>query len=106
MAVNRIILRDGKKVCVPILKKSEYYKLRDADFNRKCVEMARNSETYTTRSGEQKSYKTLLEQFNYSLTTPSCPSDILPRDGKERLAQNREFPLKGRTAWAIAWEWI
>ena len=66
MAVNRIILRDGKKVCVPITKKSEYMALRDADFNRKCVEKARNGETFTTRSGEQKSYKTLLEQFNYS----------------------------------------
>ena len=66
MAVNRIILRDGKKVCVPILKKSEYYRLRDVDFNRQCVEKARNGETYTTRSGEQKSYKTILEQFNYS----------------------------------------
>ena len=66
MAVNRIILRDGKKVCIPIKTRAEYYKLRDADFNRKCVEKARNGETYTTRSGEQKSYKTLLEQFNYS----------------------------------------
>ncbi len=66
MAVNRIILRDNKKVCVPILKKSEYYKLRDVDFNRQCVEKARNGETFTTRSGEQKNYKTLLEQFNYS----------------------------------------
>ena len=66
MAVNRIILRDGKKVCIPIKTRAEYYKLRDADFNRKCVEKARNGETFTTRSGEQKSYKTLLEQFNYS----------------------------------------
>ena len=66
MAVNRIILRDGKKVCIPIKTRAEYYKLRDADFNRKCVEKARNGETYTTRSGEQKSYKTILEQFNYS----------------------------------------
>ena len=97
MAVNRIILRDGKKVCIPIKTRAEYYKLRDADFNRKSAEKARNGETFTTRSGEQKSYKTILEQFNYSLTTPtpSCPSGILPRDGKERLAQNREFPLKG-----------
>lgn len=30
------------------------------------MEKARNGETYTTRSGEQKSYKTILEQFNYS----------------------------------------
>ena len=66
MAVNRIILRDGKKVCIPIKTRAEYYKLRDADFNRKCVEKARNGETFTTRSGEQKSYKTILEQFNYS----------------------------------------
>ena len=66
MAVNRIILRDGKKVCIPIKTRAEYYKLRDADFNRKSAEKARNGETYTTRSGEQKSYKTLLEQFNYS----------------------------------------
>ena len=66
MAVNRIILRDNKKVCVPILKKSEYYKLRDVDFNRQCVEKARKGETFATRSGEQKSFKTLLEQFNYS----------------------------------------
>ncbi len=96
MAVNRIILRDGKKVCIPITKKSEYYKLRDVDFNRQCVEKARTGETFTTRSGEQKSYKTLLEQFNYCLTspTPSCPTGILPRDGEERLAQNGSFPLR------------
>ena len=66
MAVNRIILRDGKKVCIPIKTRAEYYKLRDADFNRKSAEKARNGETFTTRSGEQKSYKTILEQFNYS----------------------------------------
>ena len=66
MAVNRIILRDGKKVCIPIKTRAEYYKLRDVDFNKKCVEKARNGETFTTRSGEQKSFKTLLEQFNYS----------------------------------------
>ena len=106
MAVNRIILRDGKKVCVPILKKSEYYRLRDVDFNRQCAEKARKGEMLTSRNGEQKSYKTLLEQFNYSLTTPSCPSGIpthtpmlstsdFPRDGEEGLVQNREFPLKG-----------
>ena len=66
MAVNRIILRDGRKVCIPITKQSEYMALRDKDFNRQCVEKARKGETFTTRSGEQKSYKTLLEQFNYS----------------------------------------
>ena len=66
MAVNRIILRDGKKVCVPIKTRTEYFKLRDVDFNRQCLEKARKGETFTTRSGEQKSFKTLLEQFNYS----------------------------------------
>ena len=66
MAVNRIILRDGKKVCIPIKNRAEYMALRDVDFNRQCVEKARNGETFTTRSGEQKSFTTLLEQFNYS----------------------------------------
>ena len=103
MAVNRIILRDGKKVCIPIKTRAEYYKLRDADFNRKCVEKARNGETFTTRSGEQKSYKTRLEQFNYSLTTPqpkqplTCPSGTLsPRgEGEVSNAGDGSFPLKG-----------
>ena len=66
MAVNRIILRDGKKVCVPIKTRTEYFKLRDVDFNRQCVEKARKGETFTTKEGEVKSYKTKLEQFNYS----------------------------------------
>ena len=57
MAVNRIRYRDGRKICIPITKKSEYMALRDADFNRKCVEMA--------RKGDKKA-KTMLEQFNYS----------------------------------------
>ena len=103
MAVNRIILRDGKKVCIPIKTRSEYYKLRDADFNRKCVEKARNGETFTTRSGEQKSYKTRLEQFNYSLTTPqpkqplTCPSGTLSPGGEGEVsnAGDGSFPLKG-----------
>ncbi len=59
-------MRDGKKICVPIVKKSEYLALRDTSFNKECVEKARNGETLTTRKGEVKSYKTLLEQFNYS----------------------------------------
>ena len=103
MAVNRIILRDGKKVCIPIKTRAEYYKLRDADFNRKCVEKARNGETFTTRSGEQKSYKTRLEQFNYSLTTPqpkqplTCPSGTLSPGGEGEVsnAGDGSFPLKG-----------
>ena len=66
MAVNRIRYRDGKKICIPVKNRTEYMALRDADFNRKCAEKARNGMTFTTKSGEQKSYKTLLEQFNYS----------------------------------------
>ena len=86
MAVNRIRYRDGRKICIPIQNKAEYLALRDSDFNRECVELARKGD---------KRAKAQLEQFNYSLTTPSCPSGILPRDGEEGLAQNREFPLKG-----------
>ena len=66
MAVNRIILRDGKKVCIPIKTRAEYYKLRDADFNRKSAEKARKGEMLKDKDGNEKSYKTRLEQFNYS----------------------------------------
>ena len=66
MAVNRIIYKDGRKVCVPITKKEEYIALRDSKYNADCVEKARKGETFTTRSGEQKSYKVNLVQFNYS----------------------------------------
>ena len=95
MAVNRIRYRDGKKICIPVKNKTEYMALRDAKFNKECAEKARKGETFTTKSGEQKSYKTMLEQFNYSVTTPSCPTGILPHNGEERLAHNGEFPLKG-----------
>ena len=57
MAVNRIRYRDGRKICIPVTKKSEYMALRDAKFNKECVEMA--------RKGDKKA-KTMLEQFNYS----------------------------------------
>ena len=100
MAVNRIILRDGKKVCIPIKTRAEYYKLRDADFNRKCVEKARKGETFTTRSGEQKSYKVNLVQFNYSLTTKqplTRPTDTLSPRGEGEVSNTGDgsFPLKG-----------
>ena len=108
MAVNRIIYKDGRKVCVPITKKEEYIALRDSKYNADCVEKARKGEMLKDKDGNEKSYKTRLEQFNYSLTTPtpSCPSGIpthtpmlstsdFPRNGEERLAQNAEFPLKG-----------
>ena len=64
MAVNRIRYRDGKKICIPVKNKTEYMALRDANFNKECAEKARKGETFTTKSGEQKSYKTMLEQFN------------------------------------------
>ena len=66
MAVNRIRYRDGKKICIPVKNRTEYMALRDAAFNKQCAEKARNGMTFTSRNGEQKSYKTLLEQFNYS----------------------------------------
>ena len=66
MAVNRIILRDGKKVCIPILKKEEYIALRDSKYNADCVEKARKGEMLKDKNGNEKSYKTRLEQFNYS----------------------------------------
>lgn len=88
MAVNRIIYKDGRKVCVPITKKEEYIALRDSKYNADCAEKARKGETFTTRSGEQKSYKTILEQFNYScypnedgtLAKTSKPSDSVGMD--------------------------
>lgn len=66
MAVNRIILRDGKKVCIPITKKEEYIALRDSKYNADCVEKARKGEMLKDKNGNEKSYKTRLEQFNYS----------------------------------------
>ena len=75
MAVNRIRYRDGRKICIPIQNKAEYLALRDSDFNRKCVEMARKGD---------KRAKAQLEQFNYSLVPPQQP-----------LVSNGEFPLKG-----------
>ena len=66
MAVNRIILRDGRKVCVPITKKEEYIALRDSKYNADCVEKARKGEMLKDKDGNEKSYKTRLEQFNYS----------------------------------------
>ena len=88
MAVNRIRYRDGKKICIPVKNKTEYMALRDANFNKECAEKARNGVTFTTKSGEQKSYKTLLEQFNYSLTTQqplTRPSGTLSPRGEGKV---------------------
>ena len=100
MAVNRIIYKDGRKVCVPITKKEEYIALRDSKYNADCVEKARKGETFTTRSGERKSYKVNLVQFNYSLTTKqplTCPSGTLSPGGEGEVsnAGDGSFPLKG-----------
>ena len=57
MAVNRIRYRDGRKICIPIQNKAEYLALRDSDFNRKNLELARKGD---------KRAKAMLEQFNYS----------------------------------------
>ena len=66
MAVNRIIYRDGRKVCVPITKKDEYIALRDSKYNADYVEKARKGETFKDKNGKDVSYKTRLVQFNYS----------------------------------------
>ena len=66
MAVNRIILRDGKKYCVPVTNKKDYFLLRDSKYNLDCVEKARKGEMLKDKDGNEKSYKTRLEQFNYS----------------------------------------
>ena len=66
MTVNRIILRDGKKVCIPITNKKDYFLLRDSKYNLECVEKARKGEMLKDKNGNEKSYKTRLEQFNYS----------------------------------------
>jgi hypothetical protein len=44
--------------------------LRDSKYNADCVEKARKGEMLKDKNGNEKSYKTRLEQFNYSLTTP------------------------------------
>ncbi len=100
MAVNRIIYRDGRKVCVPITKKDEYIALRDSKYNADCVEKARKGETFLDRQGNEKSYKTRLEQFNYSLTTKqplTRPTDTLSPGGEGEVsnAGDGSFPLKG-----------
>ena len=111
MAVNRIIYKDGRKVCVPITKKEEYIALRDSKYNADCVEKARKGETFLDRQGNEKSYKTRLEQFNYSLTTKqplTRPTDTLRHilgdsqsptspggEGEVSNAGDGSFPLKG-----------
>lgn len=66
MAVNRIYYKDGKKYCVPVTNKKDYFLLRDSKYNLECVEKARRGEMLKDKNGNEKSYKTRLEQFNYS----------------------------------------
>ena len=66
MAVNRIYYKDGKKYCVPVTNKKDYFLLRDSKYNLDCVEKARKGEMLKDKNGNEKSYKTRLEQFNYS----------------------------------------
>ena len=66
MAVNKIYYKDGKKYCVPVTSKKDYFLLRDSKYNSECVEKARRCETFKDRNGKDISYKTKLEQFNYS----------------------------------------
>ena len=66
MAVNKIYYKDGKKYCVPVTSKKDYFLLRDSKYNLECVEKARRGETFKDKQGKDVSYKTRLEQFNYS----------------------------------------
>ena len=100
MAVNRIRYRDGKKICIPVKNRTEYMALRDSAFNKQCAEKARRGETFTTKSGEQKSYKTLLEQFNYScypnedgtLKGTTKPADSVGMDIDFDEAERKNIP--------------
>ena len=70
MAVNRIYYKDGKKYCVPVTSRKDYFLLRDSNYNLDI------------------SYKTKLVQFNYScypnedgtLAKTSRPSDSVAMD--------------------------
>ena len=86
MSVHVIYYKDGAKVMRPILTREEYLALRGTEKQKAILK--------AVREGDEK-MKSRLVQFNYSLTTPSCPAGILPRDGEEGLAQNGGFPLKG-----------
>ena len=88
MAVNKIYYKDGKKYCVPITNKKDYFLLRDSKYNLECVEKARRGETFKDKQGKDVSYKTKLVQFNYScypnedgtLAKTSKPSDSVGMD--------------------------
>ena len=89
MAVNRIYYKEGKKYCVPVNTRKEYFQLRDSKYNFECVEKARRGETFKDKQGKDVSYKTKLVQFNYSC----YPNE----DMRTELWQR---PQSLRTAWA------
>ena len=88
MSVYRVRFRDGKKILIPVKNKREYFSLRDSKFNYDVLQKVRNGETFIGKDGKQKSYKTLLEQFNYScypnedgtLAKTATPSDSVGMD--------------------------
>ena len=53
MAVNRIYYKEGKKYCVPVTSRKEYYQLRDSKYNFECVEKARKGETFKDKEGKE-----------------------------------------------------
>ena len=88
MAVNKIYYKEGKKYCVPVTTRKEYFQLRDSKYNFECVEKARRGETFKDKQGKDVSYKTKLVQFNYScypnedgtLAKTSKPADSVGMD--------------------------
>ena len=98
MAVNKIYYKDGKKYCVPVTSRKDYFLLRDSKYNLECVEKARRGETFKDKNGKDVSYKTKLEQFNYCLVNPRQPLTpaLSPLGAREQdsNAADGSFPLK------------
>lgn len=88
MAVNRIKYVNGKKVCVPVTSRQEYLDIRNSARQKEILAKARKGETFKNSRGEQISYKTKLEQFNYSclpnedgtLRGSKVPSNVVGMD--------------------------
>ena len=88
MAVNRIKYVNGKKVCVPVTSRQEYLDIRNSARQKEILAKARKGETFKNNKGEDISYKTKLEQFNYSclpnedgtLRGSKVPSNVVGMD--------------------------
>ena len=52
MAVNKIYYKEGKKYCVPVTSRKDYFLLRDNKYNFECVEKARKGETFKDKNGK------------------------------------------------------